>query len=96
MSPFLLLKGDLSVEPNTKKEKRVLLGDAVDALIGATGIKKVAHVVSDFLDVDCGCAGRTQKLNDLHLKGERVFNELQGTVPRLNSYQRRLLRDQSK
>ena len=58
------------------------LGDIVESITKATGIKKVVEVVSEALDIDCGCEERKQSLNEITLKSLRnifrkpIINEL--------------------
>lgn len=39
------------------------LGDVVDAVTTATGIKAAVHATATALGFDCGCAGRREALN---------------------------------
>ena len=39
------------------------LGDTIEKITTATGIKKVAEAVSKATGKDCGCAKRREKLN---------------------------------
>jgi hypothetical protein len=39
------------------------LGDTIDKITAATGIKKVVNAVSKATDKDCGCGARKEKLN---------------------------------
>lgn len=49
-----------------KKAKQPLgVGDVVDKITTATGIKKVVEVFSIITGVDCGCEARKEKLNQL-------------------------------
>tara|TARA_Y100001938_G_C8084312_1_gene431010 strand:- start:14 stop:199 length:186 start_codon:yes stop_codon:yes gene_type:complete len=41
------------------------LGDTIEAITTATGIKKVVDVVSKATGKDCGCGARKKKLNKL-------------------------------
>ena len=41
------------------------LGDVVEAVTTATGIKAAVEFVSDALDFDCGCDDRKNKLNQI-------------------------------
>ena len=50
------------------------LGDTVEAITEATGIKAVVEAVSDALGVDCGCAARKEDLNKLF--PNRKLNDL--------------------
>ena len=42
------------------------LGDSVEKITKATGIKKVVDTVFDALGKDCGCDGRKKTLNKLY------------------------------
>lgn len=46
------------------------LGDKIEAVTKATGIKKVVDTVFDALGKDCGCEARKKKLNEL-FKGRK-------------------------
>lgn len=41
------------------------IGDKIEAVTKATGIKKVVDTVFDALGKDCGCEARKEKLNEL-------------------------------
>jgi hypothetical protein len=41
------------------------LGDTIEAITEATGIKKVVEAISEVTGVDCGCDARKEKLNKL-------------------------------
>jgi hypothetical protein len=41
------------------------LGDTIEAITEATGIKKVVEVISEVTGVDCNCDARKEKLNKL-------------------------------
>jgi len=47
------------------KEKSKGLGDTIEKITKATGIKKVVDTVSKAVNKDCGCAKRKNKLNRL-------------------------------
>jgi hypothetical protein len=64
----------------------LLLGDLIDKTLEVTGIKSVVGMVSKATNTDCGCKERTEQLNNLHYQGKQY----------LNSYERRLLRQQQK
>lgn len=52
------------------------LGDTVEKITKATGIKKVVDKVFDKLGTDCGCEGRKLKLNTLfRYEKPECFNE---------------------
>ena len=50
-----------------KEDNEVGLGDVVESITKATGIKKVVDKVSEVLDVDCGCEERKEKFNKFKL-----------------------------
>jgi hypothetical protein len=39
------------------------LGDTIDKITTATGVKKVVKVISKATGKDCGCSARKEKLN---------------------------------
>lgn len=41
------------------------LGDTIEAITEATGIKKVVETISEVTGLDCGCDARKEKLNKL-------------------------------
>jgi len=41
------------------------LGDTVEKITKATGVKKIVETVSKAMGKDCGCKGRKNKLNKL-------------------------------
>ena len=47
------------------KEKSKGLGDTIEKITKATGIKKVVDTVSKVVKKDCGCGGRKDTLNRL-------------------------------
>ena len=49
------------------EEQTVGLGDVVEKITEATGIKKVVEAVAEKLDADCGCDDRKEKFNKLKL-----------------------------
>lgn len=50
------------------------LGDVVESITKATGIKKVVEVVSEALDIDCGCQERKQEWNKVTIESiKNVF-----------------------
>lgn len=52
------------------------LGDVIESVTKATGIKKVVDAVSSSLNVDCGCDDRKLKINQiLRFKPLDCFNE---------------------
>jgi len=48
-----------------KKKKSKGLGDTIEKITKATGIKKVVDTVSKVTNKDCGCDERKEKLNRL-------------------------------
>jgi hypothetical protein len=48
-----------------EKKKSKGLGDTIEKITKATGIKKVVEKVSKATDKDCGCADRKETLNRL-------------------------------
>mgnify|MGYP003109834655 FL=1 len=48
-----------------KKKKSKGLGDTIEKITKATGIKKVVDTVSKVTGKDCGCDERKEKLNRL-------------------------------
>jgi hypothetical protein len=49
------------------------LGDTIEKVTTATGIKKVVDTVSKVTKKDCGCAGRKAALNDPNLLINKTF-----------------------
>jgi len=49
----------------TTKKKSEGLGDTIEKITEATGIKKVVDTVSKVIKKDCGCAKRKDALNRL-------------------------------
>ena len=47
------------------KEKSKGLGDTIEKITKATGIKKVVETVAKIVDKDCGCGARKNTLNRL-------------------------------
>ena len=47
------------------------LGDVIEVITKATGIKAIVEKVSDVLGVDCGCDERRDKLNNLLPRGRK-------------------------
>jgi hypothetical protein len=50
---------------NMKKDKSKGLGDSIEKITKATGIKKVVETVSKVTGKDCGCNKRKDTLNRL-------------------------------
>jgi len=49
----------------TAKAESLKVGDAVEKITKATGIKKVVEIFSQITGADCGCEERKEKLNDI-------------------------------
>lgn len=49
------------------------LGDAIEKVTTATGIKKVVDYVAKKTGTDCGCSERKKKLNDPNLLVNKTF-----------------------
>ena len=49
------------------------LGDTIEKITEATGIKKATKFVTKASGKDCGCAARKEKLNDPNLLVNKVF-----------------------
>lgn len=58
------------LKSNVDKKSNVGLGDALEAITKATGIKKVVEAVID----DCGCDERKEKFNKIPLWSRRKVN----------------------
>lgn len=56
------------------KKKIQGLGDAVEAITEATGIKAVVEAISEATGLDCGCDERKEALNKLLSWGKKVIN----------------------
>ena len=50
------------------------LGDAIEKVTTATGIKKVVDTVSNAVGKDCGCNKRKEALNNPNLLVNKMFN----------------------
>ena len=50
------------------------LGDAIEKVTTATGIKKVVDTVSKAVGKDCGCSKRKEALNNPNLLVNKMFN----------------------
>jgi hypothetical protein len=48
-----------------RKKKSIGLGDTIEKITEATGIKKVVEVFSEITGIDCKCDERKAKLNNL-------------------------------
>ena len=49
------------------------LGDTIEKVTAATGIKKVVETVSKASGKECGCAARKEKLNDPNLLVNKIL-----------------------
>jgi len=49
------------------------LGDTIEKITSATGIKTVVDAVSKATNVDCGCQKRKEKLNNPNLLINKIF-----------------------
>ncbi len=64
------------------------LGDIVEKVTEATGIKKAVEKVSKKLGVDCGCEKRKEMLNQIKFKANTKHKPLRCFTPdRLKDYQ---------
>lgn len=52
------------------------LGDTIEKITAATGIKKVVKTISKSAGVDCGCDGRKEALNSPKLLVNKVFYKI--------------------
>ena len=50
------------------------LGDTIEKVTKATGIKRVVDAVSEATGKDCGCAKRKEALNNPNLLVNKMFN----------------------
>ena len=62
---MVVLRGNHLLKFNFMKEKSKGLGDSIEKITKATGIKKVVEVVSKVTNKDCGCNERKDTLNRL-------------------------------
>lgn len=56
-------------EQEDEKYKDMLLGDRIEQITKATGIKKVVSKITK----DCGCAARKEKLNNPYLLINKIL-----------------------
>jgi hypothetical protein len=49
------------------------LGDTIEKITAATGIKKAVDTVSKATGKDCGCGARKEKLNDPNLLVNKIL-----------------------
>jgi hypothetical protein len=62
---MVALRGDHLLKFNFMTKKSKGLGDSIEKIAKATGIKKVVDTVSKVTKKDCGCAKRKDTLNRL-------------------------------
>jgi len=62
---MVALRGNHLLKFNYMKEKSKGLGDSIEKITKATGIKKVVDTVSKVVKKDCGCGKRKDTLNRL-------------------------------
>jgi hypothetical protein len=60
---MVALRGDHLLKLNYMEKKSKGLGDSIEKITKATGIKKVVDTVSKVVKKDCGCAARKDALN---------------------------------
>jgi hypothetical protein len=53
------------------------LGDTIEKITTATGIKKAVDTVSKVTGKDCGCGARKEKLNDPNLLVNKILYKTQ-------------------
>ena len=49
------------------------LGDTIEKITTATGIKKVVDAIAEATDTDCGCNKRKEALNNPNLLVNKIF-----------------------
>ena len=62
---MVVLRGNHLLKFNFMEKKSKGLGDSIEKITKATGIKKVVDTVSKAVNKDCGCAKRKDTLNKL-------------------------------
>jgi len=62
---MVALRGDHLLKFNFMTKKSKGLGDSIEKITKATGIKKVVDTVSNIVKKDCGCGKRKDTLNRL-------------------------------
>ena len=62
---MVALRGDHLLKFNFMTKKSKGLGDSIEKITKATGIKKVVDTVSRVVKKDCGCGKRKDNLNRL-------------------------------
>jgi len=65
---------------HTEKWKSEGLGDTIEKITMATGIKKVVETIAHSVDADCGCEERKKKLNNPNLLVNRLFYNENKTI----------------
>ena len=60
---MVALRGDHLLKFNFMTEKSKGLGDSIEKITKATGIKKVVDTFSKVIKKDCGCGARKDTLN---------------------------------
>jgi hypothetical protein len=53
----------------------MLLGNAIELITEATGIKKVVDTIAEKTNTDCGCGARKEKLNNPNLLINKILNK---------------------
>lgn len=56
-----------------KSNKSKGLGDTIEKITTATGIKKVVNTISNATGKDCGCSKRKEQLNNPNLTVNKLF-----------------------
>ena len=62
---MVALRGDHLLKFNFMTKKSKGLGDSIEKITKATGIKKVVDTVSKIVKKDCGCGKRKDTMNRL-------------------------------
>ena len=62
---MVALRGDHLLKFNFMTKKSKGLGDSIEKITKATGIKKVVDTVAKATGIDCGCGKRKDTLNRL-------------------------------
>ena len=62
---MVAFRGDHFIKSNYMAKKSKGLGDTVQKIASATGVKKVVDAVAKATGKDCGCNGRKKTLNRL-------------------------------
>jgi len=65
---------DLKLELENLKASDIGLGDLVEKVTEATGIKKLVETVTDALGIDCGCEARKESWNNITIDSiKKIF-----------------------